>query len=210
MKQYSLRLNSKPKFSESSQFYDKYHFRLKIESIQVGSSKIKCLCVDSVNEDKVSKYELRTVKGVFSSRDLNNDEILLNYKISRSYIKSGDVLYAFYTDITGIIVYGEDINSMDELYNCTMNPEELHFTFVSPILYKLLVQEDYKETGHRRTTSQFKDVRQVWDYENPCLYCKFVFLKSQTTAFRKKCCANGRFVKKELYNFIADLKIMEL
>jgi len=143
-------------------------------------------------------YELRTLKGVYSCRHLNNDEILLNYIVSRKHIEVGDILYAFYTDIRGMIVYAEDINSMDELYNCTMNPDKLQFTFVSPIIYKLLIQEDFKESSIRRTTTQFKDVRQIWDYDNPCLNCNFVFLKSQTAAFRKKCCANGRFTKKEL------------
>jgi len=54
-------------------------------------------------------YELRTLKGVYSCRHLNNDEILLNYIVSRKHIEVGDILYAFYTDIRGMIVYAEDI-----------------------------------------------------------------------------------------------------
>jgi len=148
MKQYSFRSHSKNKFSESSQFNDKYHFTLKIETVHVSTSKFKCFCVDSV-KDQNNMYELRTVKGVFSSRNLSNDEILLNYIVSRKHIEIEDVLYAFYTDIRGMIVYAEDINSMDELYNCTMNPDKLQLTFVSPTTYKLLIQEDFKESSVR-------------------------------------------------------------
>ena len=46
--------------------------------------------------------------------------------------------------------------------------------------------------------SEFKTVRQEWDWTNPCAHCDFVFLKSHTGSFRKKCCSGGRFIKKEL------------
>jgi len=78
--------------------------------------------------------------------------------------------------------------------------KEFKFIFVSINLYQILIQKDYKERWENITidTFPFKTVRQEWDIENPCQNCTFVFLKSQSGAFRKKCCANGLFMKKEL------------
>ena len=53
-------------------------------------------------------YELRTLKGVFSCRRLNNNKILLNYIVGRKHVEVKDVVYA------------EDINSMDEKFYITV------------------------------------------------------------------------------------------
>jgi hypothetical protein len=51
--------------------------------------------VDRVNEEFKHEYELRTVKYIFTSEELNNDEIFCNYNVERYYIETNDVLYAF-------------------------------------------------------------------------------------------------------------------
>ena len=39
---------------------------------------------------------------------------------------------------------------------------------------------------------QSKQVNHEWDYNNPCLYCGFVFLKNSNNNYRKRCCQNIR------------------
>jgi hypothetical protein len=41
----------------------------------------------------------------------------------------------------------------------------------------------------------FTNVVQYWDYEKPCDYCGCVFLYSEKSDFRKKCCLEGKMVQ---------------
>lgn len=49
-----------------------------------------------------------------------------------------------------------------------------------------------KETIH--LTSDELDVSPIageWDYNNPCMFCGCIWLKSQNKHMRSKCCSNG-------------------
>lgn len=199
MKQYSLRHHRHIAVSEISQLNQTFHFQLKPSSIQVGKNKVQCLYVDKVNSNEKGRYQLKSINGIHSYQESNCHRILYDSIVTRECIEVGDVLYAFVSNDNGVFTFGEFIQDMDDLYSCTMNNLNLSFVFVSFTLYQLLVQkEDYKETVEKVKPSKYRVVRQEWDYENRCLHCNFMYLKSQKEKFRSKCCANGRFMKQEL------------
>ena len=49
----------------------------------------------------------------------------------------------------------------------------------------------------RRNNVIFKSTDQIWDLNNPCEHCGCVFLKSESTNFRKLCCQNGSWKVEE-------------
>ena len=110
----------------------------------------------------------------------------------------------FYIFNNGETYYAQNCKSIDEIIGIVLNEQFIacKFTFVSLNLYKILIQKDYIELWNNTNIdkSPFKTVRQEWDIENPCENCKFIFLKSQSASFRKKCSVNGLFVKNELPN----------
>jgi len=199
--------------TNSDAFYYKYHFNLKKSNIDVNGVIKMCICIDSIEEQHKHEYELRSTKALFTSEELNNIAIFNHYDTVRNYIDIGDVLYAFhFSSSDGIDItesrdkpyYAQQFSSIGELLNVILEQgTTAKFTFVPLDVYKILIQPDYKESNFKECSTcsslcEFKTVRQQWDYERPCLHCKYVFLKSQTSAFRSKCCANGKFVRKEL------------
>ena len=61
------------------------------------------------------------------------------------------------------------------------------------------LEEDEKEEiriidRQRRRPVNFKVIKQDWDFDNPCSYCKCLYLKSFTKSERKACCNNGEFM----------------
>jgi len=196
--------HNRTSFNENEIFYNKFHFTLKKVTAQVPSRRapIKFFVIDKVNENFKHEYQLRTVKYIFTSEELNNNEIFCNYNVQRYNIETNDVLYAFKINPMDEQFYAQWCKSVDEINCIVLNEQfkEFKFTFVSFTTYQMLIQQDYIERWDNRTINRcpFKTVRQEWDIENPCENCKFVFLKSQNAAFRKKCCANGLFMKIEL------------
>jgi hypothetical protein len=61
-----------------------------------------------------------------------------------------------------------------------------------------------QELAHVRARNvsrlRFKPIRQEWDYDNPCVHCHCIFLKSDSTNRRKLCCQRGKFLE-DLSNF---------
>jgi len=195
---YSLRKRSKIPITNIDIFYAKYHFYLTVEKIDVDGETRKCFRISNVNNEYMSLYTLKGLKSVYSSANINNNEIRYNYNILRECIQPGDVLYSFQESIFSDAFYAEHFGSSGEFFNKVLDFEKVDFIFVPLNVYKVLVQVDYKERSQRTRPSEFKKVQQEWDIAKPCLDCKYVFLVSQSTAFRSKCCANGKFIKKSL------------
>ena len=158
-------------FNENEIFFRKYKFTLKKVNVSVASRKtpLRCFMVDRVNEEFKHEYELRTVKYIFTSEELNNDEIFCNYNVERYYIETNDVLYAFKINTKDDQYYAQNFKSVDEINCITLNEQfkEYKFTFVPFTLYQMLIQEDYVERWDNRVInrSSFKTARQEWDIE---------------------------------------------
>ncbi len=50
-------------------------------------------------------------------------------------------------------------------------------------------QQRYRGSHNQR----FLPIQQVWDDDNPCLFCHAVYLKSVSKSARKRCCNNGAY-----------------
>jgi hypothetical protein len=194
---YNLREQNKVVPSSEKQiFCNTYYFTIKHDKLNVNRKTFNCFIVDFVNDTYKYRYKLRTINVVFSKTEANVNEIINNNIVSRECIEINDVLYCIKIKNRGNITtyYAQNIPSENEFYNIFYsNFESIEFIFVSSITYNLLIQSDYKESVIRNHHSIFKDVRQQWDWTNPCCYCNFVYLESQKGAFRSKCCANGLF-----------------
>jgi hypothetical protein len=114
-------------------FYEKFHFYLKIEKVDVGKKTLlKCCCIETVNEEFKYMYKLRTTTCIRSSAELSSDDIIYSNVICREYVQPNDILYAFYpikkekdfdvieqnNSIRGNIrntIYGEFLQNMDDI-----------------------------------------------------------------------------------------------
>ena len=199
--------------TNSDAFYYKYHFNLKKTTISINGVTKICICIDSIEDQYKHEYKLRSTKALFTSEELNNTAIFCQYDTIRNHIEVGDILYAFHfnkddsmdaTQSSDKPYYAQQFCNPGELLNIVLDRNETaKFIFVPLDVYKVLIQPDYKESDFKdcstsRSKCEFKTVRQEWDYERPCLHCKYVFMKNQTSAFRSKCCADGKFVRREL------------
>jgi len=54
------------------------------------------------------------------------------------------------------------------------------------------------------------DVRQQWDYDNPCEFCGRVWLKNNSAGTRGLCCMNGKIFSPELERIFPHLERMPM
>ena len=198
MSEYSLRKHKVISLNDKDIFYEKYHFSLKIEKVDIEGKPKKVFCIDRINEDHKYEYELRSTKIVYSSATINNNEIRYNYNIVRNHIQSGDILYLFEYNLFGQVYYAEHFNTFDDFYTMILGYDKVNFTFVPLNVYIQLIQGDFKEKVTRNPSPQYKQVRQEWDFSRPCLHCEYTFLVSQGPVFRRKCCCDGKVIKQKL------------
>jgi hypothetical protein len=54
-------------------------------------------------------------------------------------------------------------------------------------------ERDRIRDANRERRKPKVNLKQEWDYDNPCEFCHCLFLKSEPKSFRKYCCQNGDY-----------------
>jgi hypothetical protein len=75
---------------------------------------------------------------------------------------------------------------------------------ISSIETKRFKRKRSSNIDNETVNSQFVDVKQEWDYENPCLHCGCIHLK-KAYSFRNKCCCSGKYIHSSNYPHLTPL-----
>jgi hypothetical protein len=64
-----------------------------------------------------------------------------------------------------------------------------------------------ERNAERRKSSRFKEVAQYWNYEQPCIHCHCIHLRSASLTQKKYCCQNGNFLINPNYPKLFELPV---
>ena len=192
--------------------YYRYHLSLKKTTASTSGVAKTCTCTGSTEDQYRHEYKLRSTRALPTSEELGSTAVFCQYDTTGSHTEVGGTLYALHPSRDGSTgaTQGSDrpycaqqLCSPGELPSVVLDRSETAGFVPVPLgAYRVLVQPDYRESDSRdcstgRSKCELRAARQEWDYEGPCLHCRYVLTKSQTSAPRGRCCADGKPVGRE-------------
>jgi hypothetical protein len=116
----------------------------------------------------------------------------------------GDI---FYKD--GInLVSTYETSTVDMLVQSATSARQAQFSFTSRADYDIIdaaqrTTHSVQRTAHR--ISPYQRVLQTWDFKKPCLHCGCIFLQSEISHFRVKCCKQGTLLVSTTFPHLLSL-----
>jgi hypothetical protein len=199
----NLRVKKPKSFDPKEQHLIEFNFTLiqKEFTSNHNNKKYKIYEVDEIPNNIKLPYKLHTIQSLSPDCNTNENEILINPLVVREYISKGDILYCIKSQPDNF--YMQYCKHISEIYTISLeNKDPLNFIFIPFTLYQILVLDKDIEKNqvkpYNTNRGNLRDVKQRWDYENQCQFCGFIFLESHSANFRKSCCCEGLFTKREL------------